>query len=583
MQTNDWAALAFREGTVVNCWNCHHEMQGQMRFCPNCGASQAQDAESAQPTAVIPLPPPTGDPVAPAVPQQAQFADLEPPFSQPGPPQQPGAEAWQDAQPVDPGAPAPRSRSRSTKVIALAVAGGVVALGATAAAAVAVFSHGSKNLTISGKPIQEPEQVLDQVAQQVLSRAQSDADTKFTSAPDYRCYFATRAGTDGDSVPVLEDVYCGPLLHQFGDAGAPFDSVPLKYDTSGAEAVVKFSAKGMGDEVNEGVSADKVTLLNEKGKSVSATALAPLEPPPPPTMDRGDTAVYSADDRYDTDEFDKDCTAIGVINGGSACITTKLGQTGGSGTDARSAPDTEQVATVTVFCRTGNAWTLKFGTGKKAPTAELTCDSGEFVEVIAAVKTDVTAAVALAGEAKTGPTIDLTSGKVAGSSTFVEAYGDTSLSLSAEASGSVSSIAHARADTYSSSGPDNLTATSPGAWFYADHPKCRSNTPCLAVSWELYSSSKPNPWLEFEPAQLDVTVGGRPAQFKIGRVYGNYAVYISGVTPNKAQTVRVRWTPKGKLYNRDDATSYDYWSGFSGNFTVTAQVPGPMTDGGDES
>ncbi len=562
----------------MDCWNCNAELREQMRFCPNCGAGQAQEVDPAQLAVAPSFPPPSGDPVVPAVPSITDDVVLEPPSAEDAA-WNPNPQHWQAPSPVTGPEATPPPRARSPKVIALAVVGGVVVMGAVAAGGMALLSPGSKDLTISGKSIQEPQQVLDQVAQQVLSIAQSDADTKFTSAPGYRCYFATRAGTEGEAVPVLEDVYCGPLLHQFGDVGAPFDSVPLKYDTTGEKAVVKFSAKGLGGEVAMGVSADKVTLLDEKGKSVSATALAPLEPPPPPTMDRGDTAVYSADDRYDSDEFDKDCAAIGVINGGSACVTAKLGQTGGSGTDSRSAPDNQQIATITAFCRTGNAWTVRFGTGKKAPKAELTCDSGEFVEVIAAVKMDVASAVALAGDAKTGPTIDLATGEVTGSSKFVEAYGDTSLSLASEASGYISSIAHARADAfYSSSGPDQLSASDPRAWFYANHPKCRSNTPCLVVTWGLYSSNRPNPWLEFEATQVDVTVGGRPAKFRIGRIYGEYSVYISGVTPNQAQNVRVRWTPKGKLYNRDDSTSYDYWSGFSGNFTVTAEVPGPIVD-----
>ena len=556
------------------CHNCGTDLRAEVRFCPVCGASQAPVQG-----VVDPPQPPRGS--------QDQASGHQASAPDPGlgangtgqyPPQWDQGQWGSESAAVPPPTSA---RSGSRTVLTLAVVGGVVALGLLLLAGFLLFSGKSKDLTVAGKPIQGPREALDQASQQVLALAQDDANTKFTSAADYRCFFATRAGTDGDSIPVLEDVYCGPLLHEFGDAGAPFDSVALKYDTSGEMAVVQFSAKGLGAEVNQGVSADEVTLLDEKGASVSASELAPLEPPPPPTMERNGVGVYSAEGRYDIDEFEKDCSPIGVIYGGSGCVESKMGATGGSSTDARSASEGQQVATVTVLCQTSSDWTLRFGPGSKAPTAQITCSSGEFVEAIASVKPDTTLAMAIAGGAKTGPTVDLATGDVSGSSPFVEAYGEAELSLTAESIGSVPSTAYARADAdYVTTGPDTLSATNPNAGFYAENEKCPTDGPCLVVTWDLYSGSYANPWLEFEDSQVDVTVAGRPAKFRIGRIYGTYTVYVSGVTPNEAQTVRVTWTPKGKLRNRDDSASYAYWTDFSGSTTVTTEIPG--SSGGDQ-
>lgn len=548
----------------MQCWSCRTELPAQSRFCPVCGANQASSPEpTSRPDEALPeSPKPSWD---------DQPTRVEAPQGPPAPP--PSGPARHQA-----GATPPREAKKGVaRPILVAVLAGIVVVGVLATGLL-MFMNQSKDLTVEGKPVNNPTAVLDQAAQQVLSLAQSDANSKFTSAQDFQCYFATRAGTNSDAVPVLASLYCGPILHQFGDAGAPFDSVAVKYDTSGEQALAQFSAKGLKDVLDQGVSASEVTLLNAKGDAISASALAPLEPPPPPTIAKNKVAVYPANDRYDTDAFEKDCTPIGIVNGGSGCLESELGATGGSSTDARSAPDGQQVATVTVYCRTDSDWTLRFGTGTRAPRARITCSSGEFVEALAAVGPSTTTAVALAGDAKSGPMIDLGSGDVTGSSVFVENYGVTALSLTTLTNGSISSTAHARDEAFAYTGPDTLTATNPNAWFMAEHEKCKGGGPCLAVSWDLYSSSKPNPWLEFESSQLDVTVGGIPAKYRIARIYGTYTVYIAGVKAGEAETVRVTWSPTGRLRNRDDSSSYDYWTDFSGSFSMTTEIPGTQSE-----
>jgi hypothetical protein len=260
------------------------------------------------------------------------------PWSAPQPWQQQPGQGGQPPQPWGPQPPAGGTPPRRSRKKLLIGAGVVVVLVAGGLAGWKLLSGDDKpKLTYQGRQIADPDKVLQAAEATVTADVTKRHGAKNDAS---RCYFsqAKKTPSGQKKTDVDNNLLCGPVLFVDGDDSKPYISVPLQDAVSGNKTTLTPSSSL--DDAENVAAPDNVKLVRPDNKS-APDGSGGLKVPQPPAAEK-DVLLTAPLGETSPPPSLPSATMVGK-NESVTVVSAGVVPRYGSGDDARSAPDGQQL------------------------------------------------------------------------------------------------------------------------------------------------------------------------------------------------------------------------------------------------